>query len=104
MAAAMGLHALPYEGLEATVGSFDWVVNTVPARVLTDPVLCMMCEGTLLLDLASPPGGCDAGRAQTLGLHTLSAPGLPGRSAPLSAAMLLQKVIYAIISEQEEQE
>ena len=56
----------------------------------------------LLLELASPPGGFDALLAQNIGLRVLAAPGLPGKSAPASAAALLRRTVERVMSEQEE--
>ena len=102
MARAFGLGALEFSRLEAEAGGFDWVVNTVPGRVISDAALCMMGDDTLLLELASAPGGFDAKLAENIGLSAVAAPGLPGKSAPLSAAMLMKEIIYKIINEQEE--
>ena len=104
MVRALGMEAMDYCALESEAAGFDWVVNTVPARVIGDPALCMMGDGTLLLELASAPGGFDMKLAENIGLQALAAPGLPGKSAPLSAAMLLRDTLYKIISEQEERQ
>ena len=101
-AEALGLAALDYGALEGIAGELDFLVNTVPARVLTDAVLCCLPGEALLLELASPPGGFDALLAKNIGLRVLSAPGLPGRSAPRSAAMLMRKTVEQILTEQEE--
>ena len=102
MAEALGCRALDYGALESVLGDFDFIVNTVPARVLTEGMLCLIRPETLLLELASPPGGFDRTLAVNIGLRALAAPGLPGETAPLSAARLLQKAVYAAIEEMEE--
>ena len=99
---ALRLRALDYEGLESVLGDFDFIVNTVPARVLREGMLCLIRPDALLLELASPPGGFDRTLAANIGLRTLAAPGLPGETAPLSAALLLQKAVYAAIEEMED--
>ena len=101
-AQALGCAALSLGELEPVLGDFDFVVNTVPARVLTEGMLCLIRPDALLLELASPPGGFDRSLAANIGLHALAAPGLPGETAPLSAARLLQKALYAAIEEMEE--
>lgn len=72
---------------------FRLVFNTVPAPVLTEERLRLFAEGTLLLELASAPGGFDPSIAEALGLISLQAPGLPGRFAPESAAACIGKFI-----------
>lgn len=103
MAGALGLRGLGYTGLESEIGGFDWLVNTVPHRVISDPMLCMMGDGAFLMELASPPGGFDRKLAENIGLRVCHAPGLPGKTAPLSAAVLMKETLYSIIREQEDQ-
>lgn len=102
LARAMGCRALDYCQLEGVLDGFDFILNTVPARVLTDPMLCCLAEGALLLELASPPGGFDRTLAENIGVRVLAAPGLPGKTAPYSAAELIRDEVYQIIREQEE--
>jgi dipicolinate synthase subunit A len=101
-AEALGLRALDYGQLESVAGELDLVVNTVPARALADALLCCLPGDALLLELASPPGGFDPLLAQNIGLRALAAPGLPGKSAPASAAALIRRTAAQILSEQEE--
>ena len=56
----------------------------------------------LLLELASSPGGYDRNLAENLGLRCLAAPGLPGRSAPQSAAELLRREFRRAMKEERE--
>ena len=102
MIEALGLEAPEYCRLEGLIGGFDAVVNTVPARVITDPMLCMMADGAIVMELASPPGGFDRKLAENIGLRVLHAPGLPGVYAPESAAALIKETVYRVISEGEE--
>ena len=69
-------------------GTFDAVLNTVPAPVLTGDYGKAVC-----LDLASAPGGWSDG--------TLAArcPGLPGLYAPRSAANLMAEAIYRVMED-----
>ena len=98
-AEALGLRALDYDRLEGVAGELDFVVNTVPARVLSDALLCCLPEEALLLELASPPGGFDPLLARNIGLRAYAAPGLPGKSAPASAAALIRRTAAQIMEE-----
>ena len=100
-ASALGAESCEFAALAERIGSFDGIVNTVPARVLDDAVLCSAAEGALLLELASAPGGFEKTLAENIGLRVLSAPGLPGRYAPRRAAEILCEAIYASIEEGE---
>ena len=101
-AEALGLRALAFDQLEGIAGELAFVINTVPARVLSDALLCCLPGDALLLELASPPGGFDPLLAQNIGLRALAAPGLPGKSAPASAAALLRRTAAQVMEEQEE--
>ena len=102
MAQALGLTATDFPGLPALLGTFDFVVNTVPDRVLPAESLARLRPDVLLLELASPPGGFDPQEAAELGLSALAAPGLPGITAPYTAAELMRAAIRSVIREREE--
>ena len=86
-----GFHAVPIQELESAAGAFDYIVNTVPARVFSSAALCGVPEGALLLELASAPGGFDAELARNIGLKAVHAPGLPGRFSPRSCAEYIKR-------------
>ena len=95
---AMGFSPLDIRALEG-LGRFDVLVNTVPAPVLPETALREVKRDALLLELASAPGGIDLAAAEKLGLRAVRAPGLPGRTAPETAAELLRACIYNIVEE-----
>ena len=82
LARSRGGAALPLEELAAAAPGFDTAVNTIPAPVLTGPVLAALRPGSLIVDLASAPGGTDFAAAKALGVRAVLAGGLPGRCAP----------------------
>jgi dipicolinate synthase subunit A len=49
--------------------------------------------------LASKPGGVDLEAAKELEIKAISALGLPGKVAPVTAAMVIKDTIYNIIEE-----
>ena len=53
-------------------------------------------KDTLLIDLASNPGGIDKNEAKDKGLKLIHALGLPGKIAPVSSAKFIKKIIYEI--------
>jgi len=54
-------------------------------------------KSALIIDLASKPGGVDYIAAKELGIHALLAPSLPGKVAPLSAALIIYDSIFNLI-------
>ncbi len=59
LAESLGLRSVPLAALAGVAPAFDTVVNTIPAVVLTEPVLAALRPGSLIVDLASRPGGTD---------------------------------------------
>lgn len=68
-------------------------INTVPATVVTEKIFREMHEDTLVLDIASAPGGCDREAAAFCGIEVVPALGLPGIYTPKSSAKVLADAI-----------
>ena len=93
---AFGVQPLTYREISRR---FDLIFNTVPAKVLTSPVLMQQTRDTLIIELASAPGGTDLKRAEELHLHVIDAPSLPGRVSPKTAAEYIKEAVYNILEE-----
>ena len=100
-AAAYGYETMWLEKLAWELGGYDLIVNTIPAQVLDRRRLRWVSPGAFLLDLASAPGGVDQAAAKSRGLRVLQAPGLPGRTAPVTAAAAIRDAVYHILWELE---
>lgn len=96
MIRAMGCTPMGYEDLRE---AYDVIFNTVPAPVLTAQRLSCQRPDTLLIELASKPGGIDLEAARRLGLRVCDAPSLPGRMSPRAAGELIKDTIYHMIQE-----
>lgn len=101
MAEELGLRAVPLTELGAAAAAFDTVVNTIPAPVLTAAVLAALPRGSLIVDLASKPGGTDFAAARRLGHTALHALSLPTVWAPETAGEALARTVQAILQERE---
>lgn len=97
-----GHHAEPLDTLPALLPRFDSVVNTIPAPVLTAGRLACLPAGTLIIDLASRPGGTDFAAARELGLDARQALSLPARCAPRTAGALVAQTVLTILHERSE--
>lgn len=98
-AEAEGIEALPLDALSGALDRFDVIIGTIPAPVLTEPLLALVRKDALLLELASAPGGIDAAAAHEMGLRYIRAPGLPAKYAPERAAVILRDAVYAAAAE-----
>ena len=102
MAEVLGFEAMGFSELDSRIGEFAYIVNTVPAQVISDAALCCMASDSVLLELASLPGGFDRNLAENIGLKLIFAPGLPGKCAPHTAAQIMKQAVYQAIRDQEE--
>ncbi len=65
------------------------IFNTVPFPLIGEEVLSTLPRDTVLIDLASAPGGIDYDAANRLGLKTVIASALPGKVAPVTAGEII---------------
>ncbi|HOP75445.1 MAG TPA: dipicolinate synthase subunit DpsA [Bacillota bacterium] len=95
----MGCRTVLHDQLSTAVSAVDLIINTVPVMVLDDRILSLVSRDTVIIDLASPPGGTDFIAAETLGVKAILAPGLPGKVAPKTAGAILAKAIPEILEQ-----
>lgn len=79
----------------------DVIFNTIPHIILDETLLSKIRKDTLIIDLASKPGGVDIPKAGELGLKTIWALSLPGKVAPVSAAGFIKETICNVFSTQQ---
>lgn len=94
----MGLSPFQLEELTDHVNDIDICINTVPSLILNQSVLSRMTPKTLILDLASRPGGTDFKYAEKQGIKAL-APGLPGIVAPKTAGQIIANVLSKLLAD-----
>lgn len=82
------------------IGSYRFILNTIPAPVLNAEHIAALDCDTVLIDLASAPGGFDKTAAQARGLRLINAPGLPGKMAPAAAGRIIEDTILSILKEE----
>jgi len=92
-----GLHSISYDDFDKTLNMFDYIINTVPVMILNKERLQKVKQDTLIIDVASSPGGVNFEAAKQLNIKVLWELGIPGRITPISAAEYLREVIYKTI-------
>ncbi len=80
------------------VNDFDLIINTAPVKLFTGEILKNLKKDTLLIDLASRPGGVDMDEASLLGIRVIWALGLPGKCAPVSAGRIIGSTVLNTLS------
>ena len=87
------------ENIKKLADGYDIIFNTVPSWLFFEDFLSRVDKNTLIIDLASSPGGVDVSAAKKLNSRVLWASSLPGKYAPESAGELIADCIGDIISE-----
>lgn len=93
----LGYDMRQYHGLLSLLPHADVVINTVPALILGQQELRHMGKNTLVIDLASSPGGVDFKAAKELSVSVVHALGLPGIYAPLTAGKIYAAGILEVL-------
>lgn len=95
-----GYESIHTLNLRDKLNTFDLIINTIPVMVLSREELALVQVNTLIIDLASKPGGTDFIYANELGIKTIHALSLPGKVAPNTSAKFIKDTIYNIIREE----
>ena len=96
---AYGHKSLNINNLGENLRTFDIIINTVPHIILTEQKLEYVKKETLLIDLASNPGGIDKKAIKDRNLKFVWALSLPGKVAPTTSAEFIKNTIYNILRE-----
>lgn len=99
---AYGYASLRTDALSGHLSGFDLIFNTVPVPLLRRDLLTQLKPGCLIVDLSSAPGGVEVKAAEELSIPVLQAQGLPGRTAPATAAAAVRGAVYHILEERGE--
>ena len=100
-AESLGMQGAELARLARLAPAFDTVVNTIPAQVLTAPVLARLRPGSLIVDLASRPGGTDFDAAARCGHKAIHALSLPAACAPETAGEIVARTVCEMLRERE---
>ena len=96
-----GYNAIPLEKINENICKMDIIFNTIPELILDKSKLILMNEKTLIIDLASKPGGTDFESANKMGIKAILYSGIPGKIASEYEAELIKEVIYKEIKRKE---
>lgn len=92
----LGATTLTLEDLPAAAGSFDILVSTAPAPVVTAALIDHLPPHALVVDMTAPPGSCDLNHATQSGRKGIWARAL-GRRAPITVGASQWRGIVRII-------
>ncbi len=83
--------------LSGLCDGYDVIFNTVPYWLFDRSLLKTLSPRTLIVDLASAPGGYDPAAAAELGVRAVRALSIPGKYAPVSAGRLIAEFVCEIL-------
>ena len=95
---ALGYNAQNTLALKNVKG-FDIVFNTVPKLIFDKQLLMNTDSNTMIIDLASLPGGVDFEAAHKFNIDAVRALSLPGKCAPKTAGEIIKTTVFNIIEE-----
>lgn len=95
---ATGCTPMYTEKLKSVKG-YDLVFNTVPSMIFDKKLLMNTDINTIIIDLASLPGGVDFEAARGFNIDAVRALSLPGKCAPKTAGEIIKKTVFNIIEE-----
>ncbi|MDD4690251.1 MAG: dipicolinate synthase subunit DpsA [Eubacteriales bacterium] len=98
---SMGYMPLDVNHLSDNVGQFDVIINTVPSVIFDNVVLENMKDDVVYIELASPPYGIDTQMAIKRGINIVKGNGLPGKTAPHTAAEAIAEAVLNTLKEGE---
>lgn len=96
---ALGYKRLHTSSIISAVHHFDVIFNTVPQPIFSREVLRNVRSDTLIIDLASKPGGVDFDAAAQLDVKVNWALAIPGKCAPVTAGKIIKNTVENILSE-----
>lgn len=98
LADALGYDFCHLTSLPGKISSYDYIFNTIPSIVLPKELLRLISQETVIIDIASAPGGLDYEAADAMGLNTSHFLGIPGRVAPKASAEILGNFVISKMS------
>lgn len=94
-----GMSAVSTSSLADIVSQYDIIINTAPAMMVNEEVLRNISKDSLIIDLASKPGGVDFSCAKSLNRRVVHALSLPGKCAPITAGKIIADTVMDIFHE-----
>lgn len=96
---AYGYNPIHLNDLNENLGKFDIIINTIPFQILDEERLNLVKKESIIIDLASNPGGVDRRAARDKNLKVIWALSLPAKVAPLTSAEFIKETIYHVLKE-----
>jgi len=83
------MNSIHIDDIEDILSEVDFIFNTIPAMILTCPLISICKDHAIIIDIASKPGGTDFEQCKKRGIKSVLALGLPGKYSPRTSAEIL---------------
>lgn len=93
----MGFEPFYTSNLRQYTGNIDLLFNTIPTMIVTAQIIANLPSRSVIIDLASKPGGTDFRFAEKRAIKAMLAPGLPGIVAPRTAGRIIADCLTQLI-------
>ncbi len=91
---AYGYKEIHIDDLSKNLNDYDIIFNTIPTLILDKEKLNLIKnKNTIIIELASKPGGIDTITAKEYNIKVINAQGLPGKVAPLTSAKYIKETL-----------
>lgn len=90
----LGYVPIDIKNLDKNLKKMNFVFNTIPCLIIDKKELLLINKKTLIIDLASNPGGLNYIEAEKLGIKAILYSGIPGKISPETSAEYIKKYIY----------
>ena len=87
--------------ISESLKSFDVIFNTVPERIISNELLLSLPSKTVLVELASSPGGFDTDIAIQSEVNVVDGRGLPGKYAPETAGRIVAETVLQYLKQED---
>ena len=92
-AESMGMRSVEISEFLSSVDGYDCIFNTVPCNICDTACVRSIAPDTVYIELASKPYGMSKECETILGNRHIPAPSLPGKTAPVTAGIIIGKTI-----------
>ena len=96
-----GATAVEFCDIPSIAKDINIIFNTVPAMVINESIIKNLDKNSIIIDLASAPGGTDFEAATQYSVKAELLPGIPGKYSPLAAADIIKETIFRLLREAE---
>lgn len=93
----LGYKPIHIKDLNKYLYKMNFIFNTIPSLMIDKEELMLINKKTLIIDLASKPGGVNFDLAEKLEIKAILYSGIPGKIAPESSANYIKGCIYELL-------